>query len=86
MSREISAINIEIINGMNVSESETKRALTLIADWITNIEERLNQRVEDLTANKKALRDDRQFKVNVAFSIVITVETALLLLMGLKVI
>ena len=86
MTREISTTNVEIINGMNVSDHETKRALTLIADWITNMEERLNQRVEDLTTKKKALRDDRQFRVNVAFSIVLIGETALLLLIGLKLI
>ncbi|MCL4323643.1 MAG: hypothetical protein M1498_04285 [Candidatus Thermoplasmatota archaeon] len=73
MTTDISS-ELFILSGVEVKDPEAKRAFTVIGQWITNLEKKLDKYIENNKEYAKEKKKDRQFWINVGMVMVLILE------------
>ena len=76
MSKELSSSNVLILNGSNIKDPETQKAIAIIAQWVAAIDEKVELRDSAL----KEKKHDKQYIMNIVISVLVVIETALLII------
>lgn len=86
MSAEISSENRIVLEGIDIKDPETKRAFTLIGQWISYIDKKLDTYVQEKSEGIRDKKNGNQFWINFALTVIMIGETCVLILLGTKVI